>query len=108
VRPEELAVLIARCSTAEGAADLVRAIERRVPRPLPVLARLRQLVEAWDDPLAIDDCVRDAIEAVDPVVHMGGTTARALLAAMRVATTERAAAIRRTRATQRRRPVMGD
>ncbi|HEY6460845.1 MAG TPA: hypothetical protein VIY73_11865, partial [Polyangiaceae bacterium] len=59
--------------------------------------------EHWDQPVAIDDAVRDLIEAVDPVVEVGGHSVRSMLEAMREATGRRAAAQRRTRVTQKRR-----
>lgn len=103
MNPEQLAQIIGNCATREGVLDLLKAIERRAIRPPTALVRLRKFVEAWDDPIAIDDAVRDAIDAVDPVVVVGGTSARVLLAAMQVATSERASGLRRTKATTRRR-----
>ena len=82
---------------------MVRALERRLKRAPRAILRLHALLAAWNDPVAIDDGVREAIEAIDPIVEISGTTVRAVLVAMRVATTERATAPRRARETQRRR-----
>jgi hypothetical protein len=100
--PSDLAAVTEKSATREGALEVLAAIEQRLTRPPAAVSRLHALLDEWRSPVAIDDAVREAIEAVDPVVEISGTTVRALLLAMRVATTERAAPLRRTRSTQRR------
>ena len=99
MRPEELAAVSEKCATKEGALEVLLSIEQRLTRPSPAIVRLHTLLDAWRDPIAIDNGVHEAIEAVDSVVELNGTTVRALLVAMRVATTGRASALRRTRST---------
>jgi hypothetical protein len=98
-----LTTIVEQCTKQEGALALVQAIERRLKRPPPALYRLIEALATWERPIPIDDAVRDLIEAVDPVVEMGGVSVRSMLEAMASATRERAAAKRRTRETVRRR-----
>ena len=86
---------------------MLASVERRLKRSPPAVQRLHALLDEWRNPVSIDDSVREAIEAVDPIVEISGTTVRALLQAMRVATAERAAPLRAARATQRRKASRG-
>jgi|SRR5580658_6652904 hypothetical protein len=101
----DLDAIAAQCTTQEGAVALVQEIEKRLQRPPPPLYRLVEALARWDKPIAIDDAVRDLVEAVDPVVEIRGFSVRTMLEAMRAATSRRAEAQRRTRATAGRRRV---
>ena len=108
MQPDEQAAVVAKCATKVGALEVFQAIAQQLKRPPPSFQRLHALLEAWRDPVAIDNGVCEAIEAVDPIVEIRGTTVRALLVAMRVATTQRAAALRRTRSTLGRKDFKPD
>jgi hypothetical protein len=99
---QELAAIMVQCSTQHGALALAREIEERLERPPPALARLVAALGRWDDPVAIDDCVRDLLAAVDPIVEIRGSAVRTMLEGMAAATGKRARAQRRARATARR------
>lgn len=101
----ETAKVTEQCRTQQGALLFVAEIEGRLKRSPPSLRRLREALRDWDKPVPIDDCVRELIDDVDPVVELRGVLVRTLLQAMRKATMERAVASRRTRSTRRMRAV---
>ena len=102
---DDVKTITARCTTQEGALELVYEIEKRLERPPQALYRLVEALGTWDKPVPIDDAVRDLVEAVNPIVEIRGMTVRKMLAAMRAATSHRAEALRRTRVTVRRKRV---
>jgi hypothetical protein len=102
---QELAAIMVQCSTQQGALALVAEIEKGLERPPAALGRLVVALGRWDEPVAIDDCVRDLLAAIDPVVELRGSHVRTMLEGMAAATGKRARAERRARATARRRGV---
>jgi hypothetical protein len=102
VKPD-LSAVVDQCGTQEGARSLVDAIEKRLRRPPAALQRLREALDRWNAPVIVDDAVRELLEAIDPVVEVGGYSVKSMLEAMREATSRRAAAHRRTHTTQKRR-----
>jgi len=91
-----------QCGTQQGALALVAEIERGLERAPAALTRLVAALGQWEDPVAIDDCVRDLLAAVDPVVELRGSRVRTMLEGMAAATGKRARAARRARSTARR------
>jgi hypothetical protein len=100
---KRFAELAARCATRQGALEAVREAMQLLSRPPGSLVALRELVELWDDPVAIDDAVEEAAADIDAAVEAGGSLAHERLSALRVATRARAEGRRQLRETRRAR-----
>jgi hypothetical protein len=90
------------------ALELVCSVERMLARPPAALGALARALATPNaaDVVAIDDCVGEAIDAIDPVLEPEGLAARRLLRGLRVYTRRQAAGVRSANVTVRRRAVV--
>lgn len=92
-----------RCTTRHGALDALAEIGRLLRRLPAALETVRSRIEAWKDPVQIDDGVAELVDAIDPELEPGGKLALEHLEAMRVTTRARAREHRRMRETRKMR-----